>query len=119
MGYDAAPVLHLEKHLMKKIIIIGLILISASLGACSLFHPYQPDIQQGNLYTPVMVEQIKPGMSKDQVVSIMGNPILANIFSDSHWAYVYTFQHKGGAILKKRLDLYFQNGRVARIERNP
>lgn len=104
---------------MKKIIIIGLILISASLGACSLFHPYQPDIQQGNLYTPLMVEQIKPGISKDQVLSIMGSPILVNIFSDTHWAYVYTFQRKGGEILKKRLDIYFLNGRVVRVERNP
>lgn len=104
---------------MKKTIIIGLILISASLSACSLFRPYQPDISQGNLYTPAMVEQIKLGMSKDQVVRIMGDPILVNLFNDSHWAYVYTFQHKGGPILKKRLDLYFQNGRVARIERDP
>jgi outer membrane protein assembly factor BamE len=100
---------------MKKVSIIGLILISASLSACSLFHPYQPDIQQGNLYTSAKVEQIKPGMTKEEVVRILGNPILVNLFNGNHWAYVYTFQNRGNEIYKKRLDIYFRNGVVSRI----
>jgi len=43
---------------------------------------------------------------------------LANPFDENHWAYVYTFQHNGGVISRKTLDIYFQNGRVSRIGSN-
>jgi outer membrane protein assembly factor BamE len=65
--------------------------------------------------TPAMVSSLKPGMSKDEVLSIMGQSVLENVFTNNHWAYVYTFQHSGGKILKKRLDLYFQNNRLVHM----
>ncbi len=101
--------------LMQKIIITLLSILCLSLSSCSLLTPYQPDVQQGNIVTPAMVSSLKPGMSKDEVLSIMGQSVLENVFTNNHWAYVYTFQHSGGKILKKRLDLYFQNNRLVHM----
>ncbi len=107
---------------MKKNIVLPflfLCLLCPEFTACSVLRPYQPDVQQGNLYTPEMEARIKPGMSKEQVLAILGNPILGNLFNDNHWAYVYTLQRGGKDIYMKRLDIYFQGGRVVRVAYNP
>jgi len=100
------------------IVITCLFLKTILLTGCGLVHPYQPDIQQGNLISQAMAERVGVGMSKDQVRNALGNSLLANPFDENHWAYVYTFQHNGGVISRKTLDIYFQNGRVSRIGSN-
>lgn len=101
---------------MKTGMMIGLLAGCLLLGGC--IRLYQPDIQQGNVVTPAMRSQLHLGMSKDQVVGALGNPVLTNLFNDNHWPYVYTYQHSGGKITKKQLDLYFQNDRLVRIDGN-
>ncbi len=100
---------------MKKIIITFFCLICISLSGCSLFKVYKPDIQQGNDLTQSMVSQLRPGMSKSQVLNILGSPVMNNVFDDNHWAYVYTFAKAGKRVQDRRLDLYFQNDRLRRI----
>jgi outer membrane protein assembly factor BamE len=102
---------------MKRYIITLTCLLCLLLSGCWI-HPYQPDIQQGNIITDQMVASLRPGMSKDQVRSILGQPILENVFSDDYWAYVYTFQHSGGPIIKKQLNLFFQYNRLVHITGN-
>ena len=103
---------------MRKLLITFLCLTSCFLCACSLIHPYQPNIQQGNILTQAQLQRLHPGMSKDGVAELLGSPVLANTFDDNHWPYVYTFQRNGGPITKKQLDLYFRNDRLVRIEGN-
>jgi len=102
---------------MRKLIIASLFINFLLLAGC-LIHPYQPDVQQGNLISPSMMDNVKPGMSKDQVRNTLGNPLLSNTFDNNHWGYVYTFQHNGGIITRKNFDIYFQNGRVSRIDKS-
>jgi outer membrane protein assembly factor BamE len=80
---------------------------------CSWSHAYQPDIQQGNIVSQSMITQIKPGMTRDQVENILGQPILSNPFNENHLAYVYTFQHNGGGIARKNIDVYLSHGKVS------
>lgn len=100
---------------MRKLTITTLLILFATLGACSWFTPYQPNIQQGNLLSEEMLSRLKIGMTKEQVVRTLGNPVLENAFNQQHWAYVYTMQKKGGPITKKHLDLYFENNHLVRI----
>lgn len=102
---------------MRKIILALLCTVCVVLIGCSKINVYQPTIQQGNLLFDEKIDQLRPGMSKPQVLSIMGNPVLENLISENHWAYVYTLQIKGGAITKKRVDVYFQSDRLVRINR--
>ena len=102
---------------MQKIIITFLCVTCFILTACTKLSPYQPNVQQGNLIYQTPYDRLQPGMSRDQVVRLMGNPVLENVIASDHWAYVYTFQPRGGAITKKRIDVYFQNGRVTRIDK--
>ena len=42
---------------------------------------YRITVQQGNVITQEMVDQLKPGMTRSQVAYIMGEPILRNTFN--------------------------------------
>jgi outer membrane protein assembly factor BamE len=102
---------------MRKLIIACLSLNFILLTGCGLqlIRPYQPDIQQGNVISEQMAESVRPGMSKEQVRNNLGTPVLVNAFDDNHWGYAYTFQHNGREIIRKNIDVYFQNGRVSRV----
>lgn len=102
---------------MKKLIIACLAAGVTLLAGCGL-HIYQPNIQQGNLMSAEMMDQIRPGMSKAQVENILGEPILVNTFDANHSAYVYTFQKNGGTIERKNVEVYFSNNHVTRVQKS-
>lgn len=101
---------------MKKI--ISLTLIALLLSGCSFLRPHKMDVEQGNVYNQEEVSQLKPGMSQSQVKSIMGNPVLENIFDDNRLEYVYTFQPGYGKRTEKRVICIFQNSRLKEILRS-
>lgn len=102
---------------MFKTIMTAFILIISyiALSGCALIPVYRPDIQQGNVYTPEMIAQIRPGMTETQVRYIMGTPVLVNTFNTYRWDYVYTFQHGKCFKENRRYTITFDNGQVANI----
>lgn len=85
------------------------------LSGCKMLHPYQPDIQQGNLFSEQDVAKVKIGMSQAQVEAILGKSILNDPTDPNHLVYVYTFQHNAGKIMRKNVDIYLAKGRVVQI----
>jgi len=77
---------------------------------------YRQDVQQGNVITQELVNRLRPGLSKRQVRFIMGTPMLVDAFHQERWDYVYTMTHGWGETHKKKLHLYFDRDRLARIE---
>lgn len=88
--------------------------LSLSMAGCGLV--YKPNIQQGNVLEQANVDQLKPGMSKQQVLALLGSPSIASPFDQDRWDYVTTQQKRGGKITKKALTLYFANGTLTRTE---
>lgn len=85
-----------------------------SLSAC-----YHPDIQQGNDLATVNNTQVKVGMSKEDVIALLGEPVLQPTFSENQLLYVYTDYPNHGTMTEKKLILTFDNkGKVTKIERN-
>lgn len=94
---------------MKKYL---LILAFALLSACgNLEFPgvYKISIEQGNIVTQEMVDQLKPGMSKSQVEYILGTPVIKDSFNSERWDYVYTIQPGKGERKQHRLTVFFQD----------
>lgn len=92
-----------------------LFLISAaclSLGLSGCWFIYKPDIKQGNIITTRQVAQIRPGMTKEQIIAIFGNPILVNVFADNQMIYVYTILPGHGDFKAEQLRIHFFNGKV-------
>ena len=78
--------------------------------------PYKPEIQQGNYVSPELIAQVKPGMTREQVRFLLGTPLLVDIFHNDRWDYIYTRETTDGRREKRRLALFFVDGKVARME---
>jgi len=76
------------------------------------------DVQQGNVITQEMVAQLRRGMDKKKVQFIMGTPIILDTFNNTRWDYIYTFQHRGGDVQKRRVTLVFADEKLDRVEGN-
>ncbi|WP_072822925.1 outer membrane protein assembly factor BamE [Modicisalibacter ilicicola] len=85
-------------------------------GGCSYFSVYKRDLPQGNLVTQEMVEQLRPGMSRDQVQYVMGNPLLRGPFDDDQWDYVFRLDEAYAGVKQRRVTLTFANDRLVNIE---
>lgn len=100
---------------MQKLIrTVGFALLALSLASCRLI--YTPDVYQGNLLDKKTVDQLQPGMTKRQVLVLMGSPSVNSPFSQSEWDYVSTQQHRGGPIKVRTLKLTFNNDSLVRTE---
>jgi len=93
-----------------------IIAISAALtvmGGCV----YKRDIPQGNLVNQTMVDQLQPGMSQQQVVSVLGRPLLEAPFDASEWDYVFQLDKAYEDVETRRVTLTFTpQGRLANIK---
>ena len=79
------------------------------LSACTM-QVYKLKIQQGNIVTPDMLEQLKPGMSKNQVAFVMGNPVLKDSFSTRQWDYLYRLERREDNIEQYHIRVFFDQG---------
>lgn len=115
----------MQKHLKLPI----LIMIAVLTGGCSWFSGdgfemvsfpgvYKIDIQQGNVITQDMVNQLKPGMSPGQVAYILGMPLLPDSFNKDRWDYIYTLQPGGKSRTRQILSVFFKDGKLARFKGN-
>jgi outer membrane protein assembly factor BamE len=98
----------------------ALLSLAAILSGCaSITHflpgfltPYRPDVQQGNVITNEMVEQLRPGMTRDQVRFMLGTPLLADAFHKDRWDYLYYLNPRVGPIQRRNLVIYFADNRL-------
>lgn len=91
-----------------------LLLAALLLSGCSLI--YKQPLFQGNLLDKKNVEQLQPGMTRDQVVSLLGTPPLADPFHADRWDYVATERRDHGDTQVKNLTLWFENDALAKME---
>ena len=79
------------------------------LTGCSLVDRwvYRPDINQGNYITQDAIELLQVGQTKDQVVFIMGSPMLTSSFGGNVWYYVFRQQPQHGNLSQITYAVYF------------
>ena len=85
------------------------------LSRFSFISPYKMDIRQGNSLNANKIAQLKLGMTRAQVQFLMGTPLVSDIFHKDRWDYIYNFQHNGKSVETRRLVLYFDQDKLARI----
>lgn len=92
--------------------------LAAWLSACSnLEFPwvYRINIDQGNVITQDMVNQLKPGMTRDQVKFVMGSPLLVDAFHHDRWDYIYTLRKADGKRTREQLTVFFKDDQLASL----
>ncbi len=89
-------------------LLIPLVIISAcSTIASDVPFVYEIDIDQGNVIDQAMVNQLRPEMTKRQVIYIMGSPLLIDPFVSNRWDYIYSEQPGGEDRVQERISLFF------------
>ncbi len=88
--------------------VLGLCLVLAA--SCANLRVYRLSVQQGNVITQEMVDSLKPGMSREQVAYVMGEPVVRNPFDDDRWDYVYTLRVPGFVDEQVKMSLFFTDG---------
>ena len=97
---------------MRKALVF--LLAAVLLSGCGF--TYRQPIFQGNLLDKQNVDQLKPGMSKAQVVALVGDPVVADPFHHERWDYVASQRRGHGKTEVKNLTLYFEGDTLARME---
>jgi outer membrane protein assembly factor BamE len=91
-------------------------LLACAVAGCGLI--YKPTVQQGNLLDKKDVAKLKPGMTKRQVIVLMGSPSVASPFDHDRWDYVRTYAPRGRNMTTQTFTLYFNNDVLVRTEGN-
>ncbi len=100
-----------------------LLWVTLTCVACSStlpsFKSYKLDIQQGNVVTSKMMDQVRPGMSKSQVKYVLGTPLIQDTFHKDRWDYLYQYRHENKITQQNRVILYFKNDVLDKIAGDP
>ena len=78
--------------------------------------PYKVDVIQGNFVSSEQVAQLQPGMTRDQVRSVLGTPLLASLFHTDRWDYVFTLKRQGVAPQSYKYAVFFKGDQLERFE---
>tara|TARA_B110000211_G_scaffold173467_1_gene195957 strand:+ start:799 stop:1191 length:393 start_codon:yes stop_codon:yes gene_type:complete len=89
------------------LILMSLLVACGNFGNMDFPGVYKISIPQGNIITQEMVDQLRPGMTKRQVIFVMGTPLVRDPFHQDRWDYVYNFQPGGGVRGQERLSVFF------------
>jgi outer membrane protein assembly factor BamE len=91
------------------------LLLAFGVAGCGIL--YKQPIYQGNLIEKSAADQLQAGMDKQQVMTLLGTPSIADPFHHQRWDYTAT-QRTGRRDRTeiKTLTLWFENDRLARWE---
>lgn len=82
-----------------------------------IFTPYRITIQQGNFVSKEMADQVKTGMTREQVRFLLGTPLITDMFHADRWDYVFRLLKPSGELTTSRVTVFFERSLVAKIER--
>lgn len=89
---------------------------NASRGIAGVFTPYKVEVVQGNFISREQVEALQPGMSREQVRTILGTPLVTSLFHGDRWDYVFTLKRQGVEPQQRRLTVHFKGEAMERVE---
>ncbi|MBL4826504.1 MAG: outer membrane protein assembly factor BamE [Spongiibacteraceae bacterium] len=87
------------------------IILSLLLAACANVQfpgVYKVAIEQGNIIEQEMVDQLKPGMSRNQVEYVLGTALIKDTFNAERWDYLYSIQKGDEPRKQHRLTVFFE-----------
>lgn len=102
------------KNIMLMLLIAGLTGCN-NIGSMEFPGVYKIGIPQGNIITQDMVDQLRPGMTKRQVIFVMGSPLVRDPFRQDRWDYIYSYQPGGGVRGQERVTVFFVDDLLIRF----
>jgi outer membrane protein assembly factor BamE len=87
-----------------------------TLSVPNAIKPYKSEVVQGNFVSSEQVAALRTGMPRNQVRSILGTPLLTDVFHTNRWDYVFTIERDGVLSKALRLTVYFSGETLTRWE---
>lgn len=98
---------------MKQTRHLALLASLLMLGGCL----YRMPVQQGNMLDETQVEQLTTGMTRSQVLYLLGTPMVPEGFNDDRWDYYHLYRDPARDLRQtRRLTVWFKDDKVERIE---
>ena len=94
------------------------LLASGMLCACGFVGfpgVYKIDVEQGNIVTQEMADQLRPGMSRRQVRFILGTPLIEDTFNQDRWDYPYVKRNGMTILSESRLTVIFDGDTLLEV----
>lgn len=88
---------------------LAILSVTLTLAGC-----YRVPVPQGNSLSAASLKRLHVGMSTQDVVQALGDPVLNNVFRDNQLVYVYSYKSKLNPLRVKRLYVYFDHEHVTR-----
>ena len=82
-------------------------------SGCGLI--YKQNIQQGNAIEQDDLDELYEGMSKRQVLFVLGTPSVMDPFTQDRWDSVQTFSRRGGKMVQRKVTLLFKDDLLTEI----
>lgn len=100
---------------IKTLLMLSFIVL---LGACSTVDRmiYKIDVNQGNYLETSKINQLKQGMTKDEVLYLLGTPLLVKDLNLNRWNYVFLKQDAYKKPVQKNLTITFIDNKVVSID---
>ncbi len=105
--------LHLRSPLVP--LTLALVLLSGCSGSLSFLSAYRIDVEQGNIVTPEMIEQLKPNMTRRQVRFVMGTPLIEDTFNTDRWDYRYFLRNGTKTLEESKLSVFFDGDALVNV----
>jgi outer membrane protein assembly factor BamE len=81
-----------------------------------LITPYRMEIVQGNVITQEQMDRVRVGMTRRQVRDVLGTPLVADVFHDDRWDYLFTIRRQGSEPQRRGIVLQFDGDSLTGIE---
>jgi outer membrane protein assembly factor BamE len=104
------------RMVLRAVFVSVAVCLLAACSSTSIIKPYRIDVRQGNAITQDMLSQLTVGMSREQVRFVMGSPLLVDMFHADRWDYVYLFTTGYVPPERRKIALFFADGKLARVE---
>jgi outer membrane protein assembly factor BamE len=88
-------------------------------GFATAITPYKSEVVQGNFVSKEQVEALRVGMSRAQVVEVLGSPLLTSVFHADRWEYVFTIRRQGVDAQSRKLTVFFKGEDLEKFEGDP
>ncbi len=108
---------------VKKIKLSIIPLFAALLVSCQLLpentqlRSFRVLVQQGNIIEENKVDLLRINMTKEQVVFLLGEPVLNNIFNKNRWDYVYFRKRDPEETKLNMVSIFFDKDIVVSMKR--
>ena len=120
--YFSQPSAKLAARGLQGLLLLGIacLLSACTLPKINLFSAagsvlYVPEVVQGNFVSREQKEYLKPGLTRQQVKEVLGTPLVASIFHEQRWDYIFTIRRQGVAPQSFSLNVWFKGDLLDRV----